>query len=50
MPYGRTVWASVKLTKTVSIKGGPVGSNATIAFTLDGFASPRAQPNCPDCE
>lgn len=32
------------------MKGGPIGSMATIAFTSEGRASPKFHPYWPDCE
>ena len=43
-PYGR---AGVRGGKMAFMKGGPIGSIAMIAFTLEGFASAKIQPYCP---
>lgn len=34
--------------KTTSSNGGPLGSRATIALILEGRASARIHPSCPD--
>ena len=44
-PYGR---AGAIGSTTAFMKGGPIGSIAMIALTLEGLASAKIQPNCPD--
>lgn len=46
-PNGR---AGVRGGNTALMKGGPIGSMATIALTSLGRASANDHPYCPDCE